>query len=220
MASDWRWNKTLLTGSSSEIGKGFLSESYNIFGENIKIGENVTVGGFNHFEANTEIDSNVVIGSFNHIGPKVKIKRNAKIGSHNKIGSKTILEERCSVGSHVAIRGNQTIGMNSIISDFAQISKGVNLGYGCYIDIRASLLGKYVFENEKSCHLSELVYIGANSIVMPGVSISKGVVIGQNSVVEKNCFLRFCYYSGNPLKFKRNIIPEISLTAYDLRRAI
>ncbi|MBR0064817.1 MAG: acyltransferase [Paludibacteraceae bacterium] len=42
-------------------------------------------------------------------------------------------------------------------------------------------------------------YIGANSVIMPGVTIGEGAVVGANSLVDRN-LKPWGIYFGNPVK--------------------
>lgn len=65
----------------------------------------------------------------------------------------------------------------------------------------------WVFRNETTPHLNEYkrisvgnnVFIGMNSIVMPGVIIGDNVIIGANSVVTKNVDSN-CVVCGSPAR--------------------
>ncbi|MFL9845436.1 acyltransferase [Flavobacterium rhizosphaerae] len=52
----------------------------------------------------------------------------------------------------------------------------------------------------KNTTIGSKVFIGAGSIIMPGVTIGNEVIIGAGSVVTKN-IEDGCVYAGNPAKF-------------------
>lgn len=45
------------------------------------------------------------------------------------------------------------------------------------------------------------VFLGANAVVLPGVTIGDGAIIGAGSVVTKNV-LEYTVYAGNPAKYQ------------------
>jgi len=58
--------------------------------------------------------------------------------------------------------------------------------------------------DSKSIHLKEGCWVGANSVILPGVIIGKNAVIGAGSIVTKNVPDR-TLYAGNPAQLIRNI---------------
>lgn len=48
------------------------------------------------------------------------------------------------------------------------------------------------------------VWIGANSIILKGVTIGRGAIVGAGSIVTKN-ILPFTLWAGNPARFIKNL---------------
>lgn len=62
------------------------------------------------------------------------------------------------------------------------------------------------FNQRKGIEIGNDVWIGMNSIILPGVTVGNGVTIAANSVVTKS-FPDYCIIGGNPaaiIKFKFN----------------
>jgi acetyltransferase-like isoleucine patch superfamily enzyme len=104
------------------------------------------------------------------------------------IGDKTYINEN----SKLLITSNYSIGRNVaiafdtlIMSESRHVIIGGNAKAGGWIRDR--------------------VWIGARSILLPGVNIESDAVIGAGSVVAKNCSEK-CFYAGNPAKLKRRDI--------------
>lgn len=55
----------------------------------------------------------------------------------------------------------------------------------------------------KNVRIGNRVFIGAGSIIMPGVTIGNDVIVGAGSVVTKD-IPDNCLYAGNPAKFMMN----------------
>lgn len=56
----------------------------------------------------------------------------------------------------------------------------------------------------KSVHISNKVWIGSNSTILPGVTIGENSIIGAGSVVTKDIPAN-TVYAGNPARFIKNI---------------
>jgi len=59
-------------------------------------------------------------------------------------------------------------------------------------------------KESKKITVGDGCWIGANSVIMPGVHIGSGVVIGAGSVVNKNC-LDNSVYAGVPARRIRSL---------------
>ncbi|KXJ49439.1 MAG: hypothetical protein AXW17_02285 [Colwellia sp. Phe_37] len=102
---------------------------------------------------------------------------------------------KCNINSGVIIQSCE--GAKIIIKD------NVTLSYNCML-----LTGGLVLDNKlaNKAHLSkdilinDDVWIGANSIILPGISLGKGCVIAAGSVVTKNVDDNVIV-AGNPAKF-------------------
>lgn len=56
----------------------------------------------------------------------------------------------------------------------------------------------------KKTKINSNVYIGAGSIILPGITINEFCIIGAGSVVTKNV-TNHCIFAGNPAKFIKKI---------------
>lgn len=83
--------------------------------------------------------------------------------------------------------------------------KGINLGKYTYIAFVVAILTHDMSRGiYKDVHLGENYFIGARSIILPGVTIENHSVIAAGSVVTKNIPPN-SLNGGNPAKFIRNI---------------
>lgn len=138
---------------------------------------------------------------------KVKFKRNIVIGSRVSIGKNCSFSGNIEIGKNVTFVGNNhftgevIIGSNVIFAansivnsrnhDFDENSDA--LPYGT----------KYI---TKKIIIEDNVWLGNNTIVLPGVRISEGAIVGAGSVVTKD--VEYCtIVGGNPARElkKRNI---------------
>jgi acetyltransferase-like isoleucine patch superfamily enzyme len=100
-----------------------------------------------------------------------------------------------SLYAHIDVRrGKVIIGDNVIITS------------GCYI-LSHSAVEKKLHRNRPQRNITIIednVFIGVNSVILPGVKIEKNSIIGAGSVVTKDVKCN-SVYSGNPAKLKKKI---------------
>lgn len=139
-------------------------------------------------------------GMFQQCGKDVNIERKAIFGTGNKIsvGDYSGIGINCIItGGPVVIGNNVMMGPDvKIIRTSHEFNK---------IDIPMQLQG---FKDEIPLEICDDVWIGANSIILPGCQqIGKGSIIGAGSIVTKNVE-KMAIVGGNPakiLKFRKNI---------------
>lgn len=109
--------------------------------------------------------------------------------------------ERLHISDNVSInrnffinaRGHVEIGENSLIGPYVTIYS-TNHNYSS-VDIAIREQG----QNEKKVCIGKDVWIGAKSIILPGVIIGDGAIIGAGSIVTKNVEA-YSIVGGNPAK--------------------
>ena len=137
-----------------------------------------------------------------------------------KIGVNTSINDFCTI---VAINDFQNtldnsyliIGENTYIGEYNNIRAGggsIEIGNNCSISQHVSIIAsnhgisnKLMIKQQKwsinnnYIKIFDDVWIGANSVILPGVTISKGVVVGAGSVVTKD-IPEYAIVVGNPAK--------------------
>lgn len=112
-----------------------------------------------------------------------------------------ILEDYIHISAGVYIFGSAGFHMKS----FSNISSGVKIYTASDTFDGSYLIGPTVplhLRNikQESLVIERHVWIGPNSIVLPGISIGEGCAIGALSFVNKSCN-PWSIYGGNPLKY-------------------
>ena len=113
----------------------------------------------------------------------------------------------CSIGAFVEIQ-NVTIGDRSRIGAGSFIPDNVNIGKDVFVgphvvftnDKRPPSHGQW--KNDPPTIVEDNVAIGANSTILPSLTLGKGCVIGAGSVVTKSVNPGEIVY-GNPAKSKK-----------------
>jgi acetyltransferase-like isoleucine patch superfamily enzyme len=102
------------------------------------------------------------------------------------------------------------IDKSALISFGARLDKtnpmGIHIGKGTYIASGALIMSHdYCRALRVETYIGECCFIGANTIIMPGIKIGNNVIIGSGAVVTKDV-TNNCIVVGNPAnKIKENI---------------
>lgn len=143
----------------------------------------------------------VPTGARLHFGQGCYIGRGVEIGVADSVqlGDYSSIQDRC------IILGDVSIGRYCLFASNVYVSSGRH-----YFDWQSSLLIKdqdalirldpvLFAEHSKPVVIEDDCWLGANVVVMAGVTISKGAVIGANSVVTKNV-PPYTVFAGAPAK--------------------
>lgn len=153
---------------------------------------------------------------FASVGQDVIIWPMAKIVSPEviSIGDSVIIDDfvfimggkRTAIGSfvHIASFVSITGGGELIIEDFVGLSSGTRVFTGDDDYLGGSLTGPtvphpYRVPIRSFLHIKKHAIIGANTVILPGVTIGEGAAIGANSLVKKDCE-PWTVYAGSPAK--------------------
>lgn len=153
---------------------------------------------------------------FARVGQDVTIWPLAKIVSPEviSIGDSVIIDDfvflmggrTTTIGSfvHIAAFASLVGGGHLVIEDFCGISGGCRVYTGDDNYLGGSLVGPAVPpEYRKAIRsfvtIKKHVIIGANSVVLPGVTVGEGVAIGANSLVKTDCE-PWSIYVGSPAR--------------------
>ncbi len=108
------------------------------------------------------------------------------------------LGEESWIGGHALVRGDVSFGSHCTINPYAMISGKVTCGDGVRIASHVSLVGfNHGFDDpdlpiwqqkheSRGITIGDDVWIGANAVVVDGVTIGRGAVIAAGSVVSKD----------------------------------
>ena len=119
----------------------------------------------------------------------------------------------CDYGSHIEVGKNFFVNYNCTILDVAKVTIGDNCfmapnvaiytaGHPIYPDVRSAM-----WEYGKQVTIGDNVWIGGNTVILPGVTIGNNVVIGAGSVVSKDIPDNMIAV-GNPCRVIREITDE------------
>ena len=157
-------------------------DKYNV--EGVKTFEFTKIIGLE----NIEFGKNIIIDDFTLIYASGKIK----IGNY----------------VHIACFASITGGAELILEDFVAISQGCRIltGTDDFIDGgfgNSTIDEKYRNTKREPVKICKFCIIGANSVILPGVTVGEGATVGANSVVTKD-LKPWGVYIGNKRIKERN----------------
>jgi galactoside O-acetyltransferase len=155
---------------------------FKAVGKNVKIAKNCTISGL----SNISIGDNVIIDAFCSI--IATGEESLQIGSFVHIGA------FCHLLANAGIE----------IKDFSGLSQGVKIysksdDYSGKSMTNPTIPSKYKAVKSGKVIINEHVIIGANTIILPGLTIGEGTSVGAVSLVASNLD-SWTVYFGNPLK--------------------
>ena len=121
-------------------------------------------------------------------GKNVNIEKNAVFSSKVSLG------DNSGIGICASINGTATIGNNVMMGPNVSIFT-INHRFE-RIDI---LMNQQGMSEQRPVIIHDDVWIGANVIILPGVTVGKGSIIGAGAVVTKNV-PEYAVVGGNPAK--------------------
>lgn len=173
---------------------------------NIKTGSQLKIRGKPilqvHDEANLTIGNNVTLNSRNfgyHANMHSPVKLMAdSCGAKIVIGNNTRLNGCC-----VHAKREIKIGNNCLIA--ANVHIFDSNGHDSSLENPSNRIN--TTGHAKPIHIEDNVWIGLNSIILPGVKIGEGSVVGANSVVAHD-IPPFVIFAGNPGRVIKKITPS------------
>lgn len=134
----------------------------------------------------------IEIGDGVSIGPRSLISTN---GGRVEIGSRTSFFSDCLVSGEVAIGEDCLFANNvTVLSGTHQIR-----GRGTIRENDAAFMGSPDYRPYDPIAIGADSWLGANSVILPGVSLGKGTVVGANTVVTKS-FPDYAILGGVPAR--------------------
>ena len=136
-------------------------------------------------------------------GHKLILKKGCIIGDYTKIcvddnlGSKMVVGENTYIGDLNNIRAS---GGDIIIGNDCLISQNVLMVSSNHEFKKGVLIRKQPSSAKRGIYIGNDVWIGGNSVILPGVHIGDGAVIGGGTIVTKDIPPN-SVVAGNPAKF-------------------
>jgi perosamine synthetase len=157
------------------IGEGALIE------ENVVLGHRddgvLSIGPDSHIRSGTVIYSDVSIGKGFRTGHNVLIREGTEMGDDVLVGTNTVVDGHCRVGNRVAMQTNVYLTAYTVVEDGAFLGPCSVTTNDKYMEYGAKLAGATIKSGAR---------IGANSTILPGITIGEKAIVGSGAVVTKD----------------------------------
>ncbi len=187
----------------SRIGKGCYIAGSVIIGHPGKDEKGLLLSGREDEVEGAIIGNNCILRDYGIIYSRVRLGDGVRTGHHYLIRENTIIGEETLVGTGVTIDDRCRIG------DRVNIQTGVYIPTGTIIEDDVFLGPRAVLTNDRhmgrTTHWHEPVTlkrgarIGANSVILPGITIGEEAVVGAGTVVTKDV-PAYVIVVGNPAR--------------------
>ena len=182
------------------LGEDVVVEDFCIIGLPFKGMKNIQtiIGSGAIIRAGTYIYAGNQIGKNFQTGNKANIRELNQIGDDVSIGTHSVIEHHITIGNNVRIHSQVFVPEYSTLENDCWIGPNVvltNARYPKHVSVKDELKGPLIGNNAK---------IGANTTILPGVTIGKNSLIGAGCVVTKHV-APDTIVVGNPAKPLRKI---------------
>ncbi len=148
--------------------------------------------------AGSIIYEGVTLGDKTQTGNGVVIRENSAVGAECLVGTGTVIEDDCHIASRVVLQSSVYIPTGT------RIEEGVFIGpRACLTNDKEMGRGNWKLE---PVVIRKNARIGANSTILPGVTIGADAVVGAGAVVTKDVAPR-TVVAGNPARVLRKVRP-------------
>lgn len=146
------------------------------------------------------IDNGAKIGRGTRVWANAHIQEGAVVGDNCNIGEGVFVETGAVVGRYCTVKNGVTVYNGVTIEDGAFIASGASF---CNDILPRSQFHKGVIP-VRICRGASL---GANCVILPGVTVGEGALVGAGSVVAHDVE-PWTVVVGNPAKFLKRLEPE------------
>jgi acetyltransferase-like isoleucine patch superfamily enzyme len=185
-----------------KLGKNCIVEDFAIIGAPPKDslpGEIETIIGDNStIRSHTVIYAGNRIGNNFQTGNKANIRELNEIGNNVSLGTLSVVEHHVKIGNDVRIHTQVFIPEFSILDDKSWLGPNVVLTNAKYPQ------SPNVKKELKGPHIKKHAIIGANSTLLPYITIGEHAIIGAGSVVTKDVPDKHVV-AGNPARLINKI---------------
>ncbi len=173
-----------------------------------KIGKNVLI------RPNSIVYAGCSIGEYSTINQNVVLREFTEIGHHSSVGSLCMCEGYTKIGNYTTVHSQVHMTAKMIIEDYVFIGPlaGTANGY------RVSYF-RNIPRVEKGPHIKRGAIIGAQALLLPGITVGEQAIVAGGAVVTKDV-PDFKVAMGIPAKVVREITEEEKLSLEKVQAGI
>lgn len=195
-------SKTSIIYPNVKIGRNCIIEDFVIIGvppKDYNAGELETIIGDEAIiRSHTVIYAGNKIGNNFQTGNKTNIRELNEIGDNVSIGTLSVVEHHVKIGKGVRIHSQAFIPEFTVLEDDCWIGPNVVITNAKYPKSHG------VKEELKGAHIKRFAIIGANSTLLPAITVGENALVGAGSVVTKD--VPTCaVIIGNPARIIKRI---------------
>lgn|SRR5689334_3181671 len=209
-------------GANCRIGSGVVIHAGSVIGNNVRIDDNTVIGKLPMKAALSAVTQDqtldpCIIGDECMIGAMVVIYRGCLVGTKVMVADMASLRENVEVGEYtiigrgVTIENKVKVGSRCKLETEAYITALSEIGDGCFIAPEVTFtndnfLGrtKDRFKYHKGVTMKRGARIGANTTVLPGLTLGEDALVAAGSVVTKDVPARKVVL-GSPARVWRDV---------------
>lgn len=191
-------------GANCRIGSGVVIHAGSVIGNNVRIDDNTVIGKLPMKAALSAVTQDqtldpCIISDDCMIGAMVVIYRGCLVGTKVMVADMASLRENVEVGEYtiigrgVTIENKVKVGSRCKLETEAYITALSEIGDGCFIAPEVTFtndnfLGrtKDRFKYHKGVTMKRGARIGANTTVLPGLTLGEDALVAAGSVVTKD----------------------------------
>lgn len=175
--------------------------NYKIY-PNVKLGQNVIIGDYviigvpprgkadgeleTHIGDGAVVRSHTVIYAGNNIGNNFQTGHHVMIREENEIGNNVSIGTGSIIEHHVVLKDKVRIHSHGFIPEFSILEEGVWIGPNVVVTNATYPLSPSTKNNLRGAHIKKNAKVGANSTLLPGVTLGENCLIGAGAVVTKD----------------------------------
>jgi acetyltransferase-like isoleucine patch superfamily enzyme len=153
---------------------------------------------------NAVIRSHTVIYAGNEIGDHFNTGHSALIREENHIGNNVSIGSHTVIEHHLDIHDSVRIHSQAFVPEYTVLERGCWIGPNVVFTNALHPLCKHVKECLKGATVKQGAKIGANSTILPDITIGENALIGAGSVVVKHVEPG-TVAAGSPAKFIKKV---------------
>jgi acetyltransferase-like isoleucine patch superfamily enzyme len=215
----------VVVGENCQIGNGVIIHPRTRIGSRVRIDDHAVLGKYPRTAAISiltlrpqypplEIGDDVFVGAQAVIYVGARLADKVFVADLASIREEVILEEGVIVGRGVTIENRCRVGEYTKIETEAYITASTVIEERCFIAPMVCMandnyLGRTEerFKHMKGPHIKRGARIGANAVILPGLSIGEEAVVGAGSVVTREV-PAYETWVGVPARYLRPTKPE------------